>query len=908
VAIPILATKLYIPPLPPKAVVRPRLVKQLADGLSLGSKLTLISAPAGFGKSTLVGEWIASCERQAAWLSLDENDSDPSRFLIYFISALQKISPNLGAGLLDALQSPQSPPIETVLTALLNEITINSINFILVLDDYHLADAQPVDDILSFLINHLPAQMHLVITTREDPFLPIPRLRARNQLTEVRAADLRFTSSEAAEFLNEVMELGLSAEDVAALENRTEGWIAGLQLAALSMKGQQDVHGFIQAFAGDHRYIVDYLVEEVLRRQPEPVRNFLLHTSILERLNGLLCDAVTTQTGSKSKLEQLQRGNLFLISLDDKRAWYRYHHLFADVLRMHLMAERPDLVPVLHHRASEWYEQNGLTAEAIRHALAAKDFERAAELIEKAIPFMRQSRQEPTLLAWLKALPDKIFQNHPVLNINYAGTLLQNGQFDGVESRLRDIEQWLAAPEDARIQPVYVDKEDFQRLPSSVHMYHAAIALAKGDVTNAMSHASKVLELAPENNNFPRGAALSLLGLASWTSGDLETAYQMFSNGMDHLQKMGFISDVIGGSVTLADIRITQGRLREAMSIYERGWQLATKQGEPVLRGAADMHVGMSGLYYERNELNTAEQHLLKSKDLGELNGLPKNPYRWRVAMARILEARGDLDSALDLLDEAEPLYVGDFSPNVRPIQALKSRVWVKQGELEKALAWARERKLSIEEEPSYLREFEQVTFARILLSQCQSDHSISLLHDAMGLLERLLKAAEAGGRMGSAIEILILQALARQMQGDFRSALPSLERALKLTEPEGYMRIFLDEGLSMAELIREANDREIAPNYTRKLLSAFEAERKGIREGTPPTASPASSSLIEPLSQRELDILRLFKTELSGPEIAQELVIALSTVRTHTKSIYNKLNVNSRRAAVKRAIELGLI
>lgn len=904
----VLATKFFIPLLPPKVVARSRLVKQLSDGLTTGHKLTLISAPAGFGKSTLVSEWIVNCGQQAAWLSLDENDNDPVRFLIYVISALQKISPNLGAGLLDALQSPQSPPIETVSTALLNEITILSNNFILVLDDYHLTDSKSVDDALTFLIDNLPPQMHLVITTREDPALPTPRLRARNQLTEIRASDLRFTPSEAVEFLNQVMGLNLTEEEVAALDKRTEGWIAGLQLAALSMKGQQDVHGFIQAFAGDHRYIVDYLVEEVLRRQPEPVRNFLLQTSILERLNGPLCDAVTIQPGSKSKLEQLQRGNLFLIPLDDKREWYRYHHLFADVLNIHLMAEQPEQVPALHERASQWHEQNGLTADAIRHVLAAKNFKRAAELIEKAIPLMRQSRQEPTLLGWFKSLPEEIFQDHPVLNINYAGTLLQNGQFDGVESRLREIEQWLATPEDIRRQPIYVDEDDFQRLPSSVHMYRAAIALVKGDVTNATSHASKVLELAREDDDFPRGAASSLVGLASWTSGDLEAAYQMFAKGMSHLQNVGYISDVIGGSVTMADIRTTQGRLREAMGIYERGLQLATKQGTPALRGAADMHVGMSGLYYERNELNIAEQHLLKSRELGELNGLPKNPYRWRAAMARIQEVYGNPDEALDLLNEAEPLYRSDFSPNVRPVEALRVRVWIKQGELEKAIAWANEKKLSIEEDPSYLREFEQITFARILLSQYQSDHAENSLDDTLGLLERLLKAAESGGRNGSVIEILVLQALAYQMQEDVPAALSVLERALKLAEPEGYIRMFVDEGADMETILREVAARKIMPEYTSKLLAAFEAERKGIGEETPPSAEPVSGSLIEPLSQRELDILRLFKTELSGPEIAQELVIALSTVRTHTKSIYNKLNVNNRRAAVKRAIELGLM
>lgn len=904
----ILATKVYVSKPRLKIVLRPRLIDLLNQGLSLGRKLTIISAPAGFGKTTLISEWIKDCELPVAWLSIDEGDSDLTRFLTYLISALQTIHAGIGSGALQGVQTSQPAPVESILTTLLNEISTIPNKFILVLDDYHLVDARAVDNALTFLLEHLPPQMHLVITTREDPNLPLARFRVRNQLTELRITDLRFTPSEAAEFLNQVMGLSLSAEDIAVLETRVEGWIAGLQLAALSLQSHQDVHGFIQAFAGDHRYIVDYLVDEVLRRQPEDIRNFLLQTSILERLNGSLCDAVTTQMGSKARLEQLQRGNLFLIPLDDRREWYRYHHLFADVLRMHLMAEQPDLVPVLHQRASEWYEKNDFTADAIRHTLSAEDFERAAELIEKAIPFMRQSRQEPTLLGWLKALPDEMFHNHPVLNVNYVGMLMQNGQFGGVESRLREIEQWLATPEGSRRPPIYVIEEEFRRLPISVHMYRAAIALAQGDMVNSRRHAGKVLELARGDDDFPRGAASSLLGLASWTDGDLETAYQMYSKGMAHLHKVGFISDVVGGSVVQADIRITQGRLREAMSIYERGLQLATKQGAFVLRGRADMHVGMSDLYCEHNDLDTAEQHLLKSKELGELNGLPKNPYRWRVTMARIQGAQGDLDGALDLLDEAEPLYVGDFAPNVRPIQALKARVWIKQGELEKALAWARERKLSIEEDISYLREFEQVTFARILLSQYQSDHSDNLLDSVAGFLERLLKATEEGGRMNSVIEILILLALAHQLQEDMPAALLSLERALKLAEPEGYMRVFLDEGLSMAELIREANARGIMPNYTGKLLLAFEAERKGIGEEMPLVAAPVSTSMIEALSQRELDILRLFKTELSGPEIAQELVIALSTVRTHTKSIYNKLNVNSRRGAVKRAIELGLI
>jgi LuxR family transcriptional regulator, maltose regulon positive regulatory protein len=930
-AAPILATKLYIPPPQPNIVLRPRLIERMNEGLSTGSKLSLISAPAGFGKTTLVSEWVHQKDEsgkgrdesgtpphpssfnlppsKVAWLSLDEGDSDPNRFLAYLVAALQTVAPKLGEGTLEVLQASQSqPPAESILTALLNEIITMQDSFLLVLDDYHVVDSRAVDEALNFLVEHLPPRMHLVITTREDPALPLPRLRVRRQLTELRAADLRFTPSEAAEFLNQVMDLHLSPGEVAALEDRTEGWIAGLQLAALSMRGHQDVSGFIQAFAGDNRYIVDYLIEEVLQRQPEALRNFLLQTSILDRLNGPLCDAVIGdhQEDSRARLESLQRGNFFLIPLDDRRHWYRYHHLFADVLRMHLVTEQPERVPVLHRRASEWFEQNGAAADAIHHALAAQDFERAAYLIEQVQPAMGQARQEATLLGWLRALPEEVFRNRPVLSVHYVGTLLQNGLFEGVEARLQDAERWL--DKDIRERPVFVAEEDFQRLPGFVAMYHAAIALARGDVASSMKHARQVLEVARENDDFMRGAGSSLLGLAFWTGGDLETAYQMFGAGMAHLQRIGFISDVIGGSVTLADIRITQGRLREAMSIYEGGLQLAATQSGHTLRGAADMHVGMSGLYRERNEMEAAAGHLLKSKELGELNGLPKNPYRWRVAMAHIREIQGDPDGALELLDEAEPLYLSDFSPNVRPVRALKARVWIAQGRLDKALAWAREQGLSAQDKPSYLREFEHITLARILLAQCRIDQQDSLIRKAIGLLERLLSAAEEGGRTGSAIEILVLQALAHYTRGDINAALLPLKRALTLAKPEGYVRTFIDEGLSMLELLREAAGRGILPDYTGRLLSAFEAERQTSANISSLPSTPASQPLIEPLSQRELDVLRLFKTELSGPEIARELVIGLSTVRTHTKSIFSKLGVNNRRAAVRRAEELGLI
>src|SRR3712207_5241388 len=448
---PILATKLYVPPPQPRVVLRPRLIERLNEGLH--RKLTLISAPAGSGKTTLVGEWVAAVERPAAWLSLDEGDNDPTRFRSYLVAALQTVAPDIGESVLGVLGSPQPPPTESLLTALLNEISTIPDDFVLVLDDYHVVDARAIDDALVFLLEHLPPRMHLVIATREDPHLPLARLRARGQLTELRASDLRFTLSEAAEFLNSVMGLGLSAEDIAALESRTEGWIAGLQLAALSMRGREDVSGFIRAFAGDNRYIVDYLVEEVLQRQPERIRSFLLQTSILERLSGPLCDAVTGQEEGNARLEALERGNFFVVPLDDKRHWYRYHHLFAEVLYAHLMAEQPDLVATLDRKSTGWYEQNGLLSDAIRHALAAEDFERAASLVELAALEMLGSGQEDTLFGWLEALPDELVGSRPVLSVYYAFASLGHIGLEAAEACLQEVERWLDTTADTSEEP-----------------------------------------------------------------------------------------------------------------------------------------------------------------------------------------------------------------------------------------------------------------------------------------------------------------------------------------------------------------------------------------------------------------------------------------------------------------------
>ncbi len=903
---PVLVTKLFLPQPPPGLVSRLRLIERLNEGLAPGRRLSLISAPAGFGKTTLVSEWVASIGRPTAWLSLDEGDNDPTRFLAYLVAALQTVAANIGQEVMAALQSPQPPPTESTLIALLNELTTLPERVVLVLDDYHLIDDTAIDLALAFLLDNLPPQMRVLITTREDPQLPLARYRVRGQLTELRAADLRFTPAEAAEFLNHVMGLSLAPADIAALEDRTEGWIAGLQLAALSMRGREDMSQFVRAFAGDNRYIVDYLMEEVLQRQPEAVRSFLLQTSILERLSGSLCDAVTGQERGQAHLEALDRNNFFVSPLDDQRQWYRYHHLFAEVLAAHLKAEQPDQVSALHRRASAWYEQHGLTADAIRHALAAGDFPHMADLVELAWPAIRRSRQDATLLGWLTALPDEVFPSRPVLSAAYAHVLLASGEIEGVEERLRDAERWLDTMAATREQldfaaagMVVVDDEAFRRLPGTIAIARAGLALAGGDVAGAVTYARQALDLAPRDDHLTRGGAAGFLGLAAWTSGDLETAHRTYAEGMASLQKAGNVSDVINGAVTLGAIRVAQGRLRQAMRTYERGLRLATAPGALVLRGAADMHVGMSELYREHNDLPAATQHLLKSKELGEHTGFPQNRHRWRVAMARLREAQGDPDGALDLLDEAERLYMSDFSPNMRPIAALKTRVWVAQGRLGEALDWAREQGVSAHDALSYVREFDHITLARVLLAQYRSDGADGTVREAVGLLERLRQAAEAGERMGSVIEILVLQALAYQRQGNTASALVALGRALALAEPEGYVRLFVDEGPTMGALLEKVMKQGIGRNYARQLLSAFgrAADRTTVTQG-----------MVEPLSERELDVLRLLATDLSGPEMARELMVSLNTLRTHTKNVYSKLGVSNRRAAVRVAEELHLL
>jgi LuxR family maltose regulon positive regulatory protein len=898
-AAPVLETKLHVPRRRRSLVERPRLTGRLSHVWE--SALTLVSAPAGFGKTTLLAEWLggtAVAGRSVAWLSLDPRDNDPARFWAYLLEALDRAVPGIGADARAVLESAQ-PSTEAVLSTLLNSLDDVRGDLALVLDDYHLVETRDVHEGVAFLLEHLPRQVHVVITGRADPPLPLARLRARGELLEVRAADLRFTADEAAAYLTEAMGLSLTAGDVGALEGRTEGWIAALQLAALSMQGRDDVGGFIAGFAGDDRYIVDYLVEEVLQRQSEDVRTFLLRTSVLTGLTGPLCEAVTGQAGGRATLEALDRGNLFVVPLDDRRQWYRYHHLFGDVLRARLLDEQPEHVPHLHRRASDWHAQHGDLPEAIRHATAAQDHERAADLIELAMPGTRQMRQEATLRAWLEALPDDVLRRRPTLTVGYAGVLLVHGELDGVEDLLREAERRLDVLEQQGPGQQVSDQHGSDPLLSSIALYRAAQARLRGDVPGTVVHAQETLRLVAPDDHLGRGAAEGLLGLAHWTSGDLDAGHRWWAASLVDLERAGHLSDLSGCALALGDIRVAQGRLHDAEHTYQHVLRALTPPSGPPLRGAADMHVGLADVLRERGDLPAAHEHLRRSAELGEHAGLPQNRYRRRMVLARVRQAEGDLDGALALADEAQGVYVADMFPDVRPVAAARARLLTAQGRWAEALAWAQERDLSADGDLSYLREFEHLSLARVLLARHAAEGDDRHLRAATGLLGRLLDAADAGGRTGSVLDVLVLQSLAHQAGGDLPAALSALQRALALAEPEGHARTFLDEGAALTTLLRAAAQQGVARDQARRLLA--------VASGTP--AKPAvGHGAVDPLSDRELDVLRLLATDLSGPEIARTLVVSLHTVRSHTKSIFAKLGVNSRRAAVRRAGELDLL
>ncbi|MEO7350327.1 MAG: LuxR C-terminal-related transcriptional regulator [Marmoricola sp.] len=913
---PLVETKFFVPKPRGDAVARPRLTQLLDRGRA--ARLTLVSAPAGFGKSTLLSRWLKASAGQGrcvAWLSLEESDSQPARFWAYLVTAVQRAVPEVGDSAL-ALLATGHPPLDGVLATLINELSGAPTELDLVLDDYHLVDNPDLQPSVAYLLEHLPPQMHLVISSRVDPALPLARLRARGELVEIRAADLRFTLTEVATYLNDVAALALTPGDISTLETRTEGWIAALQLAALSLRGRGDAAGFIAAFAGDDRYIVDYLAEEVLSRQPSQVRDFLLQTSILDRLSGPLCEAVTTNTDSQDMLEHLDRTNLFLVPLDDTRRWYRYHHLFAEVLGTHLLEGRPAQVADLHRRASQWYDAAGDPVPAVRHAVAAGDIDHAADLAELAVPALQRDRQESTIAGWLAVIPDEVVHTRPVLALGFIGALMSSGLFTDVPKRLHDLEQHLPAlgPDGTASPPpagtIVLDGDEWARMPAALELYRSALALIHGDPAATISHADMATSIAATDDHLTRAGAAATAGLARWASGDLEEAHRSYSTCVDGLRRAGHISDVLGCSITLGDIRITQGRLTDALHTYGDALRLAEDDRAATTRGTADMHVGISGIASERNDLATAADHLQRTRDLGDAAGLPQNPYRRCVAQARLLAAQGDLPGAIELLDEAEQVYFGDFAPNVRPIAALRTRVNLAAGDLASAESWAQALDLAADDELTYMREFEHITLAMVLLAQHRARSSPAAVHVARRLLERLKAAAEAGGRTGNLIEILVHLALASEAEGSHRSRTSGLlGRALALAEREGYLRVFLDARPALDVLLHTIEPYAVGGLYARAVLTAGDAEPPHPDElnlDTP--ASARTVPVVDSLSDRELDVLRLLESDLGGPGIARELSVSVNTVRTHTRHIYAKLGVTNRREAVREAARLGLL
>ncbi len=838
-----------------------------------------------------------------AWVSLDPSDHDAASFWTYVVAALRTALPHVGPELSELIDTTPLPT-ELVLTTLVNELAAAPAQVWLVLDDYHLVDNSEVDQGLAILLDHLPPQVHVVVSTRVDPDLPLPRWRVRGQLVEIRAADLRFTLAETTAYLTDVSGLHLTAHDVEVLEERTEGWIAALQLAALSIRGRDDVSSFIARFAGNDRYIVDYLMEEVLAQQTDTVRTFLLQSAVLDRLSGPLCDAVTELDSGSRTLEALDRANLFLIALDDRRDWYRYHHLFADVLRARLLAEQPDQVPLLHQRASQWYEAHDLTEEAVVHALAGQDLDRAAHLMELAVPMVRRHRQEAVMHGWLHALPEDTVRRSPVLSLFYGSMLMAAGDLGGVEPWLEDAERALTdRPEGAGLRSAAAD--DLRTLPSTIAMYRAALAQARGDATSTAEHARRALDLAGPDDHLARGGAAGFLGFAAWAEGEVSTALETFSQAVASLHAAGNLVDELSGTVVLGDLWLAAGRPSRARRLCAEALASAEAHGPRVARAAAELHVALAEMDVQVGQLDSARHHLERAAALADRAPMTESRYRWFVARGLLARADGDPEGAAEHLNSAEQLYRPGFFPDVRPVPSIRARVWIAQGRLSEVADWARERAVSPGDEARFLHEFDHLTLVRLLLARHRAHRDTKALDQATDLLDRLAAAADTGERAGSLLEIRLLQALVHDALGRRPLALETLTVALRQApEPDGYRQLFLDEGAPLLGLLREVRRASDAGDGVRLVL-ASDASTVAPASRSGPRVVPTAA---ESLSGRELEVLRLLDSELTGPQIARRLFVSHNTVRTHTRHIFSKLDVTTRRAAVLRGHEHGLL
>ncbi len=888
----LLSTKFFVPPVRATLISRPRLLERLARGLD--GPLTLISAPAGYGKTTLFSEWRTGpgASIPLAWLSLDVEDNDPLRFYLYLLACLDAILPGVAQDLLPLLQSPEPPHYEAVLTPLANALAENKQDFLLVLDDFHVIEASAIHAGLTFLLGHLPPSMHLAILSRTDPPLPLARLRARNQIFEIREADLRFTPDEATVFLNEGMGLSLSAEELAALESRTEGWIAGLQLAALSMQNCKDIHGFVAAFTGSHHYVMDYLVEEVLKLQSEKVSAFLLQTSILDRLCGSLCEAVVAAdtagpVDGQGTLETLEGMNLFLIPLDDERRWYRYHHLFADVLRKRLEQNYPGSLPRLHQRASVWLEQNGLVPEAIRHSLTAGDQDRVIQLIERNGPLLLISGELNALSNWIKAVESRS-QMHPWIHIIKAWLFILTGQPERAEEVLQIAEK-LISPLETDIQ---------------INIMQGAIATGRsyrshmiGDTDRTATFARQAIEYLPDIDIVSRSIrsiATTLLGEACLMNGELEEARQACTEAKELGQAAGDVHVVMVVNCALGRIFMELGLLHQAADIYTETLQIATRPDGRKSVTAGEVYAELSQVSYEWNNLEAALEQVHSCIALCRQWGYQAFQATGSMVLARLEHVRGNAVTAVEHMNIAEKLtkeHHFAFKYIVR-IKCALVCLWIAQGNLEKASHIVHESGITINDEIPYLREPEFLALLHLLLAQGNYDA-------AMLLSKRLLQKAEAGKRSRRVIEVLVLQALIFQGRKETEQALVVLKRALSLAKPERYTRTFVDEGEPMARLLHLARSRQIETEYVTDLLSVIEKAAGKTQ--------PLSQLLIKPLTLREIEVLRLIEAGCSNQDIADQLFISIPTVKRHISNIYGKLGVESRTQALAIGKELKI-
>jgi LuxR family maltose regulon positive regulatory protein len=912
----ILATKLYIPVPRSDLVSRPRLVAQLNQGLD--GKLILISAPAGFGKTTLLSEWIAAgnIADSTAWLSLDQDDNDPRRFWAHILSAIQAVRMNVGVTALSALQLDKPLSIKVLLTSLINELAGMSGVLILILDDFHVVAEPDIHDQLEFFLEHLPPSLRLVVSGRSGVPWPLARLRARREVAEVRAQDLRFTLDESAAFLNQEMKLGITAEDVATLDTRTEGWIAGLQMAALSMTGREDRAGFIRAFRGTHRHVLDYLVEEVLDSQPRDVQKFLLKTSILDRLSGPLCDVVvgvvprergsfditdgarldsgpvqpSGGTSSQRILEQLESANLFVVPLDDERRWYRYHHLFADLLLARLSQTQSGEVPGLHQRARAWFESHGMIPDAVRHAVTAGDLDSVERLIAGNVFALVHQRNLNTVASWLDSLPDDAIRDRPWLRVTECWVLAYSGQLEELEQMLQQI-----------------DLTTGRQLSGHVAAMFSVVAGYKGDTSRAVTFAREALAQMPEEDKEARGFASGMLANLLLDIGELSTAADTLYDAIasskrtgDAIGTMLLLCDLAGIQFTMGNLRLTTATCREAMDLgRDQLKQRQEGQAMPVAGGCA--YHRMSQVLQELNDLDGALLHAKEHTSLHKQGGWLDSLVGGSIRQADIYRSLGDFERGHEAIHSARQL-AGDFSPGIRRnLDAHEARLWLAEGDVVSASRWVDENDKLVSDSPGFQNIFHYMVLARILIAQGKLENALELVANLLSISEE----AEAGRYV---IELHLLQALISHARGESQQSLSSMEQALTLAEPEGYVRSFIEPGPVMEELLRGCITHGIAVAYAGKLLNAFQAEDH-FKVGIPPSGGELGDiQYLDPLSDRELEVLRLLTTSLTQREIAESLFISVNTLRSHIKSIYNKLDVHSRMAAVGRAQDLDLL